>query len=45
MAVERRGNVNWSRLLDNRKRDDLMIETCHFWVQLALGKDWLTGAV
>ena len=30
MAVERRGNVNWSRLLDNRKRDDLMIEICLF---------------
>jgi RNA-directed DNA polymerase len=30
MAVERRGNVNLSRLSDNRKRDDSMIETKSF---------------
>ncbi len=30
MALERRGNVNLSRLSDNRKRDDLMIETMSF---------------
>jgi hypothetical protein len=30
MVLERRGNVNLSRLSDNRKRDDSVLETKSF---------------